>query len=71
MEGNDSRSPCPSEVVGETNGYTALLLTCKSAMSPFFLPIMRQIHPELSAAYLEAVHNYSGVPEGLRRSFGG
>jgi len=32
---------------------------------------LRQIHPELSAADLEAVRNYSRAPEGLRRSFGG
>jgi uncharacterized protein (DUF433 family) len=31
----------------------------------------RQIHPELSAADLEAVRNYARVPEGMRRSFGG
>ena len=30
-----------------------------------------QIHPELSAAALEAVREYSRVPKGLQRSFGG
>ena len=32
---------------------------------------IRQIHPELSAADVDAVRNYARVPEGLRRSFGG
>jgi uncharacterized protein (DUF433 family) len=32
---------------------------------------LRQTYPELSVADLEAVRNYAGVPEGLRRSFGG
>jgi hypothetical protein len=32
---------------------------------------LRQTYPELSAADLEAVRNYSRVPEGMRRSFGG
>ncbi len=32
---------------------------------------LRQIHPELSAADVDAVRNYARVPAGLRRSFGG
>ena len=32
---------------------------------------LRQLHPELTSADLEAVRNYARVPEGLRRSFGG
>jgi uncharacterized protein (DUF433 family) len=32
---------------------------------------LQQLHPELTTAELEAVHRYSRVPEGLRRSFGG
>jgi uncharacterized protein (DUF433 family) len=31
---------------------------------------LRQLHPELTTADLEAVRNYALVPEGLRRSFG-
>ena len=32
---------------------------------------LRQAHPELSSADLAAIHNYSRVPDGIRRSFGG
>ena len=32
---------------------------------------LQQLHPELTPADLEAVHQYARVPEGLRRSFGG
>ena len=32
---------------------------------------LQQLHPELTPADLEAVHQYERVPEGLRRSFGG
>lgn len=32
---------------------------------------LRQLHPDLTAADVEAVRNYARVPEGLRRSFGG
>lgn len=32
---------------------------------------LRQTHPELSAADVDAVRNYARVPEGMRRSFGG
>jgi len=32
---------------------------------------LRETYPELSAADLEAVRNYTRVPEGMRRSFGG
>jgi len=32
---------------------------------------LRQAHPELSAADVDAVRNYARVPEGMRRSFGG
>jgi uncharacterized protein (DUF433 family) len=32
---------------------------------------LRQLHPELTTADLEAVRNYALVPEGSRRSFGG
>lgn len=32
---------------------------------------LRQTHPELSAADVDAVRNYARVPEGTRRSFGG
>lgn len=32
---------------------------------------LRNVHPELSVADLDAVRNYARVPEGMRRSFGG
>lgn len=32
---------------------------------------LRQTHPELSPADVDAVRNYARVPEGMRRSFGG
>ena len=32
---------------------------------------LRQVHPGLTPADLEAVRNYARVPKGLRRSFGG
>jgi uncharacterized protein (DUF433 family) len=32
---------------------------------------LQQLHPELTPADLEVVHQYARVPEGLRRSFGG
>lgn len=32
---------------------------------------LRQLHPELTPADVEAVRQYARVPEGLRRSFGG
>ena len=32
---------------------------------------LQRLQPELTPADLEAVRNYSRVPEGLRRSFGG
>ena len=32
---------------------------------------LRQLHPELTPADVEAVRHYARVPEGLRRSFGG
>ena len=32
---------------------------------------LRQTHPELSDADVDAVRNYACVPEGMRRSFGG
>ncbi len=32
---------------------------------------VRQSHPELSAADVDAVRNYARLPEALRRSFGG
>jgi uncharacterized protein (DUF433 family) len=32
---------------------------------------LRQLHPDLTTADVEAVRNYARVPEGLRRSFGG
>ncbi len=32
---------------------------------------LRQLHPPLTAADVEALRNYARVPEGLRRSFGG
>ncbi len=32
---------------------------------------LRQAHPELSSADLAAIRNYSRVPAGVRRSFGG
>jgi uncharacterized protein (DUF433 family) len=31
---------------------------------------LRQLHPELTPADVEAVRQYARVPEGLRRSFG-
>jgi hypothetical protein len=31
----------------------------------------RQLHPELSAADVDAVRNYARAPEGLRQSFSG
>jgi uncharacterized protein (DUF433 family) len=32
---------------------------------------LRRLHPQLTAADIEALRNYARVPEGLRRSFGG
>lgn len=32
---------------------------------------LRQLHPELTSADVEAIRLYARVPEGLRRSFGG
>ncbi len=32
---------------------------------------LRQLHPDLPTADVEAIRNYARVPEGLRRSFGG
>jgi Protein of unknown function (DUF433) len=32
---------------------------------------LRQLHPELTPADIEAVRRYACVPEGLRQSFGG
>lgn len=32
---------------------------------------LRRLHPELMPEDLEAIHRYSLVPEGIRRSFGG
>ena len=32
---------------------------------------LRQLHPELTAEDIHAVHQYAQVPAGLRRSFGG